>query len=333
IALAAADANVAHVLRNHFTAVEFYLRHPVTARQRTLRAAVQDGALIGLAMAEQDSARIGAVGYRTLLTPDGDGFRLDGTKFYCTGTLFADYVLVRATAPADMVASVIIPTSRAGVEIIDDWDGTGQRLTGSGTTRLHAVRVEADEAILDSEDRGRGLHYRTPYNNTQAQLFITAVNAGILAAVLKDATALLRARERPFYFAPAERPGNDPLLQQTVGSIASDAFAARATVLAAAQALDEASHARDAGVGDTHLAHEAAAAAAKAKILVDELVQRAAARLFDVGGASSTRRSLNLDRHWRNARTLASHNPAAYKAQAIGNYEINGTFLPEKGFF
>ena len=52
-----------------------------------------------------------------------------------------------------------------------------------------------------------------------------------------------------------------------------------------------------------------------------------------VGGASATKRSFNLDRHWRNARTLASHNPGTYKARAIGDHVINGTPLPINGFF
>ena len=31
-----------------------------------------------------------------------------------------------------------------------------------------------------------------------------------------------------------------------------------------------------------------------------------------------------LDRHWRNARTLASHNPRVYKARILGDWLING---------
>ena len=53
----------------------------------------------------------------------------------------------------------------------------------------------------------------------------------------------------------------------------------------------------------------------------------------DVGGASSTKRSRNFDRHWCNARTLSSHNPTTLMARSIGDYEVNGTPLPEKGFF
>ncbi|QTV79146.1 hypothetical protein [Microbacterium sp. NIBRBAC000506063] len=31
-----------------------------------------------------------------------------------------------------------------------------------------------------------------------------------------------------------------------------------------------------------------------------------------------------LDRHWRNARTVHSHNPAAQRRRAIGDFELNG---------
>jgi alkylation response protein AidB-like acyl-CoA dehydrogenase len=37
----------------------------------------------------------------------------------------------------------VIPAGRSGVELLDDWDGIGQRVTGTSTTNLHDVRVEA----------------------------------------------------------------------------------------------------------------------------------------------------------------------------------------------
>jgi alkylation response protein AidB-like acyl-CoA dehydrogenase len=81
------------------------------------------------------------------------------------------------------------------------------------------------------------------------------------------------------------------------------------------------------------LTHDAAIAVAKAKVIVDEFALRSANAVFDVGGASAATRPQNLDRHWRNARTLSSHNPASYKAQALGALELNGTKLPTLGFF
>ena len=57
------------------------------------------------------------------------------------------------------------------------------------------------------------------------------------------------------------------------------------------------------------------------------------ARLFEVAGTRAALAAEGLDRHWRNARTLASHNPASQKARVLGEYEIHGTPLPNGGFF
>ena len=173
-----------------------------------------------------------------------------------------------------------------------------------------------------------------PYSNTFAQLFLTAVNAGIARAILHDAAELVRSRKRTFYYAPSETPTDDPLLQQTVGQIAAGAFAAETVVLAAADALDVATDAFDAGAENaTEVAHKAALLAAKAKVVADEFAIRGGSLLFDVGGASATKKVTNFDRHWRNARTLSSHNPTTFKARSIGQYEISGTLLPAKEFF
>ncbi|WP_245261899.1 hypothetical protein [Ancylobacter sp. FA202] len=55
--------------------------------------------------------------------------------------------------------------------------------------------------------------------------------------------------------------------------------------------------------------------------------------MFDLAGASAASRARNPDRRWRNARTLATHNPGVTKATAIGAFEAKGTKLPAKGFF
>ena len=56
-----------------------------------------------------------------------------------------------------------------------------------------------------------------------------------------------------------------------------------------------------------------------------EQVLEAATLVFEVGGASATSETRRLDRHWRNARVLASHNPAIQREAAVGNYHLNGT--------
>jgi alkylation response protein AidB-like acyl-CoA dehydrogenase len=330
IRLGDADPNIAHIVRNHFSMTERILRSQRSERNRRWLKAVADGAIIGLAFTELEAKRAGGGQVvNTKLIPDGDGFRLNGTKYYSTGSLFSDLIFISLLTPEGETAFAILPTNREGIELVDDWDGFGQRLTGTGTTTFTHVRVEADEVIRETDTDKEYLPY-----NIVPQLVLTAVNAGIIRSVLRDAIALVHKRPRTFYHAVSEVATEDPLLQQTIGQISANAFAAEAIVLAVADVLDRVDAVRPQGEEvELAVALEAALQAAKAKIIVDDLALRSATLLFDVGGASTTKKSSNLDRHWRNSRTLSSHNPNPLKARAIGNYEVNGTPPPTKGFF
>ena len=164
------------------------------------------------------------------------------------------------------------------------------------------------------------------------QLILTAIIAGVLRRLLSDTRALVLGRGRTFAHAPAEHPAADPLIQQVLGEISSAAFSAEAIVLAAADAQDKALLARGDGSG-FEAAHAGSIAAAQAKVVVDALAQKAANQLFEAGGASAVRASRGLHRHWLDIRTLSSHNPTIYKARALGDWTLNGTLLPNTGFF
>ncbi|SED88282.1 acyl-CoA dehydrogenase family protein [Rhodobacter sp. 24-YEA-8] len=329
IRLAEADANIAHIFRTHYVFVETYARSPIGPAETRLRDAILGGALVGFGSGELGMV-VRTRDFATTATPDGSGFRLSGQKFYSTGTLYADLVMVRLRTADGDEGVAVLPTDRPGIRRIDDWDGMGQRLTGSGTTLLDNVRVEADEILLHKTRPEAAQAYPT----TIAQLYLTAAVAGILAAIAADAARLLVTRGRSFTHASADLPREDPLLLASLGQLSALAFSAEATVLAAADALDSATDSTDeAGLRDRALAHAAALAAAQAKIVVDEDAARAGSLIFEVGGASATREGVNLGRHWRNARTLATHNPGLYKARAIGSHLIDGTPLPENGFF
>lgn len=329
IDLAEADPNVAHSIRNHFNFVESLLRARPGSVDLHWLDQVRAGKLFGLAATELSRKQAGRRNqdFETAVTESPDGLRLNGTKFYSTGNLYSDYLVVGAQGPDGEPARIVVPSDRAGVHIERDWDGIGQRFTGSGTTRLENVAVTREEFL------GDGSYYQDlPYSATFPQLFLTAVIAGILRRVTKDAAHLVRTKQRTFYHAAADNPVDDPLLQQTVGVLSSQAYAAEALVLSAAGALAEAYGAH--GTGDEPgLSLQASLRAAKAKVVVDELAVRAASDLFDVGGGTAARQSSHLDRHWRNIRTLAAHNPRTYKARAIGAYELSGTPLPNGAFF
>ncbi len=320
IRLAEADPDAAHSLRAHYWVVEDILLSPDKEKRDTWLKRIAKGDIIGNAFTEISSKNVGHLFFETTLSPDGEAFRLNGTKYFSTGTLYADWILVMVSTTEGNPVSVLIPTDREGVAIIDDWDGFGQKLTGSGTTHFHNVYVEKEEVtfIPDTE---------TPFNS-YLQLFLHGVITGILRNVVTDATALVHRRSRTFSFAAADTPAADPQLQQIIGQLSSTAFAAEAIVLAAAEELDKAVNGAADGVIDFSQSHEASLRAAQAKVIIDELALQAATLLFEVGGASATRQSENLDRHWRNIRTIASHNPRVYKARAIGNYVVNDIELP-----
>lgn len=328
IALAEADSNIPHILRNHFAFVERALRAPGNpVLQRWLERA-KEGKTFGLGASELGIQNIGSGYVETRLGEAGDGYVLNGKKFYSTGNFYSDYIIVQARTAKDEAVSALVATDQPGVDVDDDWDGIGQRLTASGTTVLTNARVARDDILFTAQQE-----VKLPFNATFAQLYLTAIVAGILRRVVSDATELVKGRERNYYHAVTASPADDPILQQTVGRLASVAYVAEASVLRAAEALEAAFRSAVAGEPDVELFREAALRAAKSKIVVDDLALSAATQLFDVGGASASRRSKGLDRHWRNIRTLSSHNPLAYKARSIGDFVINGSALPNGAFF
>ncbi|WP_029112849.1 acyl-CoA dehydrogenase family protein [Mycobacterium sp. URHB0044] len=332
IELAAADVNVAHILRGHFAHVEERLRLDDNERSRVIELALS-GTIVGNASTELGSTPAGAFTWKTKLTRDGEGFRLNGTKYFTTGTLYADYAEVLASDPDGATVIALVPTDRAGVTVLDDWDGMGQRATGTGTAIFEDVAVSADET-LQFAPPATGAEPALYLSGAFFQLYVTALVAGVLQGLRADAVAHVHQRSRSFTWAPNPSPPDDPLLQREIGEIASAAYAANATVLAAADALAIAYQADVDGTDpNLELAHEASLQAASAKVVVDALGQKAASQVFDVGGASVVRQAHLLDRHWRNIRTLASHNPTSYKAQAIGAYHVRGTRLPGSGYF
>lgn len=334
IALASADPNLAHIWRNHHMLLERLVlprtENPVLEQ---LGKDVAKGALIGLASTEAVRAQTGGkVTFDTRLTPSGAGYRLSGRKFYSTGTIYADHLQVSASHEDGRSVQLVLPRDRAGIEVLDDWTGMGQRLTGTGTTIFHDVKIAPEDIVpVEAIEPLTG-----PLSSCIAQLFLTGVIAGITEAIAEDATALLAARKATYYFAPSALAKDDPILLQALGEREADAFAARAVVLAAADYLDRASYALQAGGSGPQaevLVQEALAAAARAKVVTDRIAHAAGSALYDVAGASSTLKEKNLDRHWRNLRTVSSHNPASYKAYALGNRRLNGVALPQLGFF
>jgi alkylation response protein AidB-like acyl-CoA dehydrogenase len=323
--LSHADTNIGHLLRAHFGAVEDILLWPDGAGRRTWIERIVAGAIIGVGNNELVALHAGDLRKTTTLTPDGDGWILQGTKFYSTGTLYSDWSFVTAVTPEGTPAFAFVPTDREGVTVEDDWDGFGQRLTASGTTRFDGVRVHADEVMLPPADAGGPRWHLGPFY----QHYLNAVVAGNLRSVLDDAIALVAGRTRSFTHGSADLPREDPVLLEVVGEISANVAAAEALIRETAGVIARIGEAP----GDDDVIHEAALRASQAQVAVDALGLSSADLLFEVGGASATRQGADLDRHWRNIRTIASHNPARFKNRAIGDLLVNGARLPDNTYF
>jgi alkylation response protein AidB-like acyl-CoA dehydrogenase len=139
----------------------------------------------------------------------------------------------------------------------------------------------------------------------------------------------VRNRERNYSHANSARVRDDAQVLARVGEIAGATYAAESATLRVAGALQEVSITAQKGPEAIAVANEAVEIeSAAAQVVVSELVLKATSDLFDTLGASGTSRTRALDRHWRNARTVASHNPRLFKARVVGAHLVNGTPPP-----
>lgn len=318
--LAAVDANIAQAVRPALGFVEGLANAPVKSRQEWYDR-VLDGDVFGGAFGEIGAAN-GVI--RARIRPDGDDYRLSGHKYYSTGSLYADWLTVTAADEDGTRYAITLPADREGLRRVDDWDGIGQRLTASGSTYLDDALVHADE-LLDRSPADGERSLVTPFQ----QLVLAAVEAGIARNALTDATRFAREKARPIKHAYAATTVEDPYVQHAVGEIAARTYVAEAGVLRAAQAI-EAAHAEDAGHDERVTA---AVEVAQAQFVAVESALKSAELLFDVGGGSTALRTHNFDRHWRNARTVANHNPRYYKAGIVGAFLLTGAEPPTSGLF
>jgi alkylation response protein AidB-like acyl-CoA dehydrogenase len=332
--LATADPNIAHIFRNHFHAVEQHVSTrdtPFSAHILTLAAR---GQMFGVAFSEMSKDPAGGREPIPSATLDWSeargGYEISGTKIYSTGNMYADYLFASAmNARTGQPAQFFIEAAAPGVLLEDDWDGFGQRLTGSGRTVFKKVLV-AEESLFGMP---RGHPAAPPtYFFTFHQVYLTAVISGIVNRVMIDAVNLVRNRSRNYYHGLAERPADEVEIQAVIGRIAAYRSAVNAVVDRAVAALDLA-WAAAAGPEGHALALEATIAAAEAKVVADEVAANLASLLIDVSSGSGVSTTKALDRHWRNIKVIASHNPRIYKERVLGDHYLNGALPPTGAFF
>jgi alkylation response protein AidB-like acyl-CoA dehydrogenase len=158
------------------------------------------------------------------------------------------------------------------------------------------------------------------------QIIHAAVDLGIARAALADMIDFVKTKARPWMDSGVERASDDPLTISKVGEIAIRIEAATALLESAGRKVDKAQISMN---QDNVVA--ATLSVAAAKVLTTEVAIDATNILFELAGTSSVRSGLNLDRHWRNARTHTLHDPVRWKYHVVGNYHLNGVVPPKNG--
>ncbi|MGF6840252.1 alkylation response protein AidB-like acyl-CoA dehydrogenase [Paraburkholderia youngii] len=331
--VSAADSNIAHAFRNHLWQVEAALRrrdHPFHAHVLDL---TRDKKTIGLGFTERDAIAAGARPSRVLSRLEWDEARLayigSGEKVYATGNLYNDAFVGVAVESREGRTVQYVLDREQGVSTDDDWQGFGQRLTASGTAKFHAVTVPAAHVYPTDPPR---TDEAAPWGYTFHQVYLTNCIAGIVRRIALDAVDVLRSRGRNFYHGDAAHPAGEPVLQTLLGRIRAYAASVEATADRAVAALQLAWD--DYGTANEYETTLAATlSAAEAKVVIDDLAPQIASWLIDLGSGSVVSRVGALDRHWRNIKVIASHNPRLYKERLLGQNLLTGQLPPTGAYF
>jgi SfnB family sulfur acquisition oxidoreductase len=326
--LAHADPSLAQIPQSHYTFLEALRLQGSAAQREFFYGLVLDGVLFANAQTERGPHAVN-VDTTTLTAATSGGYDLTGRKFYSTGALFADWLIVRASLadgsgdePTSTTPKVIafVPRDAPGLQLVDDWDGMGQRTTASGSVVLDGVRVPADNVVPFS----RIFDEPTVYG-AHAQLLHAAIDVGIATGALAEGVRQA-AKARPHFEANVDAAAQDPTLIQVAGEVTVTVRAAQALLVEAAHRLDAAR----AELTEDSVA-EASVAVAVAKVAAVRAALEASSALFELGGTRSASASDNLSRFWRDARTHTLHDATRWKLQHIGGYTLSGTRPPRHG--
>lgn len=319
--LAKADGSIGHLYGYHFLSVHAaYLRGSPEQAAEIYRRSAEGNWFWG---------NNGNSFSKTLFgRREGDVTIVNGFKPFTSGSHIADHLSIswedEATKERIFAA---IPANRIGLTVEDDWDGFGQRQTGSGRVSYRDVRVNRSEILDYRPYTGRPLRTLGPQlqQSVLLNVFIGSAQGALLAG--RDYTT---EKSRPWVHSGVESHVDDPWVQRVYGELLIRLRAA--TLLA-----DEAAAALDAAWARGFLLSEAergetAITIAAANVLAGEVALEVTSKVFEVMGARSATQALGFDRFWRNVRTHTLHNPAEYKTRNIGRFFLTGMF-PEPAAF
>ncbi|MDY7099640.1 MAG: acyl-CoA dehydrogenase family protein [Actinomycetota bacterium] len=250
----------------------------------------------------------------TVLRPDGDGWVLDGSKAFATGSPVATHLLTHARGEGGdhdgRLVTVVVPVGAPGVAVHDDWDGLGMRSSGSGRVTLEDVRLDGGTIVLGGGPVGAfsaGALCGRAFGNV-ANL---AAMAGLAEAGRDLAVGHVRRAGRVGEVSLAARAP----VRQAVGELDVELGVCRAALAAIG---DEADEVADGGALDLDGAHAFMASFQAAKLTVNRSSVDVVDRAMHLAGGGSYTAGHPLARIYRDVRAgaymqpFSAHEAAAY---------------------
>jgi alkylation response protein AidB-like acyl-CoA dehydrogenase len=249
-----------------------------------------------------------------------------GDKSFCSGSIDSDMLLCSGYNEAGKLLIGVIPTQRAGVSFLGDWNNMGQRQTDSGTSHFEQVKIHEDELLLNPGPLS------IPYSSLRpliAQLIFVHLFLGVAEGAFEVAKQTVQS-QKAWSKSLAENAVNDPFTQKHFAEFYVQLEGVRLLANKAIQTLQKAWN-----IGPELTAEqrgEVSIAIATAKIAATNTSLYITQNIFQVMGARATTSKLNLDRFWRNVRTQTLHDPVDYKYQEVGEWVLTGK-VPDPSFY
>jgi alkylation response protein AidB-like acyl-CoA dehydrogenase len=258
---------------------------------------------------------------------DGEYWILNGSRPFSSGSHIADYLLIAFENEDGDRLSALIPTDREGLVIVGDWDGIGQRQTGSGTVRYDNLRLHESELLGGAPRTGIPPEEVPPITTITSQLahcVLLNIFVGSAQGALEEASEYTRTTTKAFAYSGVDRAVDDPWVKSLYGDLVIRTLAATELAERASRSFDAAwSRGFDLTVEERG---RNAIDAAAANVFAGDTALDVTAKIFELTGARSATRRYGFDRFWRNVRTHTLHNPAEYKKRTVGTWYLTGEY-------
>ena len=308
-----ADSGVGQLLQIHFVMVRGVFAGSYDAEiQERLISDILAGKRFGNALAEIGGKNKFA--HQTRVERNAEGqLILNGSKFYSTGSLLAEWISLTASSDEGPVG-ILLHRDTKGLELIDDWDAIGQNNSVSGTVNFKNIVV--DERFSPKRN---AFNPQLRTGLTWPQILHAAMDTGIALGALDAAVDYLQNHARAWVESGVEKATHEPHIIKQIGEFAAIADAAEALLDRSAAIYEQ--HLQD--IDNQDLQTKLILSVASTRYHSDAASLKISSEIFGLLGASATTSKWNLDRFWRNARTHTTHDPIRWRLYHIGNYYLN----------